>query len=157
MLLSGALNGVLAYKALFKKDSRKSFKLYLILTLSSLLWAALVFIGFFFASNPIFILVLLAIIGFSFYLINKFSTKLALLICTLTLFVSIIVIIANFEEDYCWNKGEEADNTSIHTIIATKEDAMALKSFDVKEGAEIGISFRAHMLCHNTFNLSEAI
>lgn len=157
MLFSLLMNGFLAYKLLVKKESKLPFYLYLILTFSTIFWFLLLFIGYFFASNVIFPVVSLALVIAIFYFLRISSTRIAVMLSLITLFVSIVVIISSFEEDYCWGKGTEADNSGSKMVVATTQDAVALKGFDVKEGAQIGASFRAHMLCHNTFSLTEAL
>lgn len=157
LLFSLVVNSGLAYKLLIKKENKLPFYLYLVLTLSTVLWFLLLFIGYFLASNVIFLIILLAIIIAIFYFLRKPSQKIAITLSLITLLVSIIAIISSFEEDYCWGKGMQVDATGSKMVIATKEDAAALKGFDVKEGTQIGASFKAHMLCHNTFNLTEAL
>ena len=157
LLFSLVMNAFLAYKLLIKKDNKLPYYLYLILTFSTVLWFIMLFIGYFFASNIIFPIISLILIVSIFYFLRKSSKKLAIILSLLTLLVSLVVIISSFEENYCWDKGTQADDTGSKMVIATKEDAVALKGFDVKEGAQIGVSFRTHMLCHNTFNFIEAL
>lgn len=66
----------------------------------------------------------------------------------------VVAAASGFEEDYCWGKGVEADGSGVAMIIATKEDVELL---NVEEGAQIGVSFRAHVLCHSTFSFIDAL
>lgn len=79
--------------------------------------------------------------------------------CFVTIASATLNILFAFEEDYCWKKGEAADPKGSTMIIATKKDAEALTSegFPVTEGSEIGLSFKTHMLCHDTFSLSSGL
>jgi hypothetical protein len=89
---------------------------------------------------------------------RKVSTKASIYVPLLTLFCSVLLVTSGFEENYCWDKGDIAAGRNGNAMItATKEDAKALKGFDVTEGQQIGKSFRTHMLCHQTFNLTQAI
>lgn len=92
-----------------------------------------------------------------FYFLRKPSKKIAVILSLVTLLVSVAVIISSFEEDYCFEKGTQADSTGLKRVIAKKEDVMVLKDFDVNEGTQIGVSFQTHMLCHDTFNFMDAI
>lgn len=151
------MNLFLAFQLLFSKKLGLPFYLYLVLTFSTLFWFMLLFIGYFFASSSIFPVVLLAIVILVFCLLRRSSKNTAIALAIITLLVSVVVVISNFEEDYCWEKGAQSDESGSRMIVATKEDAEALEDFGVKEGAHIGISFRTHMLCHNTFSLTETL
>lgn len=157
ILFSLCMNGFIAYKLLLKKKPILPFKLYLILTFSTVFWFLLLFIGYFYASEVIFPIASLVLTIFMFYFLRKSSKKIAITLSIITLLVSFVVVISSFEEDYCWSKGTEADKTGSHMVVATRNDANALKGFGVKEGTQIGVSFRAHMLCHTTFNFTNAV
>jgi hypothetical protein len=49
------------------------------------------------------------------------------------------------------------DPTGTKMVVASKTDAISLKQYDVKEGAQISENFRVHMLCHTSFNFASAI
>ncbi len=146
----------LSYLSFFQKKILPFYVL-AIATFIPLLWVALLFVGFFFASDIIFLIlsIILAILIFLYF--NKVSLKFALFLSIVTLFASFATIASSFEEDYCQKMGEKAAKSDSTMVTATKEDAEKLKDFDVKEGSQIGVSFRTHMLCHNSFNLIRAL
>lgn len=155
--LSLLLNILLAYKLLVKKEKKLPIFLYTILTFSTLFWAILLFIGYFFASSVLFPVVAIILTIGVYLLVRSKSQKIAIILSLVTLLVSLVVVISNFEEDYCFRKGMQADPSGSKMITATKLDENGLKEFDVKAGNKIGISFRTHMLCHNTFNFSDGV
>lgn len=157
LLFSFFLNSFIGYKLLFGKSKKLPFYLYLTLTFSTVFWFLLLFVGFFYASNIIFLAVSAVLVIMVFFLLHKTSERTALFLSLMTLFVSAVVIASSFEEDYCWKKGLEADSSGSKMISATPEDVQKLQGYDVKEGAQIGVSFRAHMLCHSSFNFTEAL
>jgi len=151
------VNVFLTYKIFFKKEKKPPYAQYLTLTLATVFWFAMLFGGYFIASNVIFPIVsILFILGIFFYFRKK-SQKFAIFLSVVTFIVCLIVIMSSFEEDYCWRKGDVADPTGSQMVMATQTDVSALKEFNVEEGQKIGVSFRAHMLCHNNFNLIDAM
>lgn len=146
---------LLFYISLKKKTETIQLLIYVFLMLQPIAWLLITLISFFTTgvisiAFPVTTFVF-AIITFS--ILKKRIGKFSYVISFLTLIVFIFSIIYRFEEQYCWNKGDQVDRI----IKATKEDAVKLKEFDVKEGQEIGAGFRAHMLCHDTFNLYSAL
>ncbi len=157
LLLCALTNAFFTHLLLFKKKPTLPFYILANLTFFPLIWLGMIFIGFFFASEYIFPIVSFAIAIFSFFYLKKFSKKAAIIISIITLLIPIVTIASSFEEDYCQKKGTEAVKTGGMTVVATKEDSEQLEGFDVKEGSQIGVSFRTHMICHNTFNFFEAL
>ena len=66
-------------------------------------------------------------------------------------------MLSSFEEDHCWKQGTRTDPTGVKSVKATKDDAERLKKYGVTPGQEIGIAFRVHMLCHQTFSVYDAV
>lgn len=154
------INGTLAYFLLRKKIKIKSLKLFLVLTLSPLLWLLLTFFGFFFSLylSYLFLTIILSVIVF--LLVYKISQRIALILSLVTFLTAIFGIASGFEERYCIAKGKQAEKDNPSTVTATKEDAeytRTLKGLDIKSGQKITSSFRTHMLCHTTFDLGSAI
>lgn len=139
------------------KNDKLPMTLYVVLTFSTVFWFVLLFVGYFFASNIAFPIVSLTLGISMLYFLRKSSKKIAIVLSLITLLVSVVVIISGFEEDYCWEKGARADSTGSKFSTATKEDVLALNDFDIKEGSQIGISFKEHMLCHSSFNFEDAL
>lgn len=158
IILTGAsLCAGLIYKLLFKKV-KAHFKVYLTLTLAPLFWIVLMFLGFMTAASSYFPLIIIAFLATAYLLVYKDSIKIAVLLTVVTLFVSGYVFVSAFEEDYCLDKGDQAKAAYKSEMInATADDAAVLKEFDIKPGQPIGTSFRTHMLCHQTFNLNQAL
>lgn len=153
-------NLILAYKILLSKQrpEKAIFTGYIFLTAYTVLWTFFLFFGFFFASNFSFLLFSIVLIATTFFLAKKFAPKFAFWLTLVTALTAITAIAYGFEEDYCENKGFQADRTGGKMVTATKEDEEMLGGFEfVKEGSEIGLSFREHMLCHNTFDFVEAV
>lgn len=116
-------------------------------------WAALYFVGYFFAANLLFYLIAVILTILTYLFVKKISKRLAIILVVITILVTAFTFYSGFEEDYCVQKGIQAEKTGPRFIKANKENAKALKGFNVKEGSEIGVNFKAHMLCHTTFNL----
>lgn len=74
-----------------------------------------------------------------------------------TLSLVLFSIFFDFEEFYCWNQGVISDPTGKEFVVATREDAKLLKSWNAVEGKQISVSFRAHMLCHTSFKFTDVI
>lgn len=157
LLVFTAFSGYSAFKLLSNKQTLQSWKWLLLVTAIPLFWFLLMFFGHFFASSFLFVVVALVLVFGSYFLAKKFSSKMALFLSLTTLLVSLIVIATSFEEDYCWRKGDAADNTGREMVIATQQDAKDLKEFNIEAGTPIGKSFRVHMLCHTTFSFSKAL
>ncbi|MDO8658913.1 MAG: hypothetical protein Q7K55_09305 [Candidatus Levybacteria bacterium] len=157
LLLLFLLNCFLFYKLIIKNDKSLSFFLYSILTFSTIYLFLFLFIGALFSANPFFLIfVFISIIGV-YSITKKKSSKIALMLSFLTFLVTLVAYISSFEENYCWDKGTQADPTGLKMIIVTREGEKAIDNYNVKAGEQISVSFRAHMLCHKTFNFSNAI
>jgi hypothetical protein len=93
-----------------------------------------------------------------FLILHKVSKRIAISLSLITFFIAMFGIASVFEEDYCKKqaKGQEYYGRK-GFIAATPQDAKILKDFDIKPGQDIPFSFRAHLLCHTTFNLGQAI
>lgn len=120
-------------------------------------WFLIFFVGYFVASNIIFPIVSLVLVILIFKSLAKYSRKFAIFITIVTFLVATYTFTINFEEDYCSKKGFEMAKNGPEMVIATKEDELALKEFDVVEGMQIGANFRTHMLCHLNFNFKNAL
>ncbi len=151
------VNGYLSYILFFKLPKKPSYPILSALTFAPLFWFILVFISFSFASQPILPLLTLILCLTLYFFFRKYSKKIALFLTLGTAIVMLIVLITSFEEDYCLKQGYIMDRSGTKSIRATKDDAKRLKDFGVFTGQEIGVSFRAHMLCHNTFDLGKAL
>lgn len=135
----------------------KKYKLLIIFSMAIPFWFLILFVGYFVASSiffPIFSIILVILI---FYFLSKLSKKFAIFISIITFLVATYTFVLNFEEDYCSKKGFEVEKNGPEMVVATKEDELALKEFDVVEGMQIGINFRTHMLCHISFNFVGAL
>ena len=157
LLLSLVVNVMIAYRILIQKESRKKFFFYLLLTISTIVWFLLLFFGYFFVSSVVFPIISITLGLICFYALKRSSKKMAVILAVTTVIVSGIVIVSGFEEDYCWKKGDAADPTGTKMVKATASDAKRLQGFKVTEGSDIGVSFRAHMLCHDSFNFVKAL
>jgi len=155
LIISSITNFFIAY-IFFSRKKMLPFYILAIATFVPLLWAALLFVGFFFATDITFLIfsIILSTLVFSYF--HRGSAKLAIFLSFITLLASFTAIISSFEEDYCTKKGQEAEKAGTKIVTATYDDAAQLKSYDVKEGATIGANFRAHMICHKSFNFGKA-
>ncbi|MBP7832513.1 MAG: hypothetical protein KA035_01960 [Candidatus Levybacteria bacterium] len=120
-------------------------------------WAALFFVGWFFAADLIFYLIALIFALLTYFFVKKMSKRLAIVFTIMTILVTGFTFYSGFEEDYCTNKGEKAENMGSKFVTATNDDAKALSAFGTKESMQIGVHFRTHMLCHRTFNTLDAL
>lgn len=157
VLFSLVVNALLAYTLFSKKPHSLPYRLAVILTLLPLYWFMLIAVGYFQATNRIVHVLLIIAVGLLFYFIRKSSQKIAVALALITLVISVAAIFSGFEEDYCWGKGMRLDPTGTKMVVASKTDAISLKQYDVKEGAQISENFRVHMLCHTSFNFASAI
>lgn len=150
-------NALLAFHLLKNKEYKYPFHLYLILTFSTVFWFLLMLLGFFIVSNVIFPLFMLVLVVSTYFLLRRSSHTIAVVLSVATVLVATITVISNFEEDYCWGKGIEADRGGSKMIIATKEDEQAFRGYNVRAGQPAGLGFLTHMRCHNTFRFSDAL
>lgn len=155
-LLMSVVNGYLAFILLRRSKFKLPFTYFCIATLASPVWIFSVFIGYDF--SPVLALIIaFAFVIILFYFITKSSLKFALLFATVSLAVLIPMLLNGFEEGYCVQKGNAADRTGSKMVNATKQDDILLKKYGVFYGGQIGVNFRAHMLCHSSFNFFNAI
>lgn len=135
----------------------KKYKLLFVLLIVIPFWFLIYFVGYFVASNIIFPITSIVLVALVFHFLSKLSKRLAIFISTITFLVSSYTFVVNFEEDYCSRKGFGVDKNGSEMVMATKEDELALKEFQVVEGMQIGVNFRTHMLCHTTFSFTDAL
>jgi hypothetical protein len=157
IFLFDLINACLAYLLFIKPPKKISYPVIATLTFAPLFWFVFAFIGFFFASRPLLPISGVIIALICYFYVKKQSHRVALFLSLGTLFVMGIILLSSFEEDYCIKRGDLADPTGTRSIAATREDAQKLHDMGVIKGQEIGIAFRSHMLCHNTFNLYSAV
>lgn len=132
-------------------------RLFFVLILAPIVWFLIWFFGYFLAASIFFLPTTLVVVGTSYLLISRLSSKIALAFSLITILVCLAVWTTHFEENYCWKKGMELDPTGSTMVMATKEEAVALSDYNVTEGATISANFGAHMLCHQRFNFMEAL
>lgn len=154
-ILAALTNFFISYQLIAKKKLHIPYYIYALLTFIPLVWIGMLFIGFFFASEFIFPIVSIVIAVLLFLYFQKHSKPYAIYVASVTIITVLIVLISSFEEDYCSRKGQEAEKSGPRITKATKEDAARLEGFGVKEGSMIGVAFRTHMLCHDSFIFSD--
>lgn len=155
LLICTLWSGNLAFVLVKKKDKHTDLTKLVSLSVLPVFWFAFLFVGSFFASHVLFPLLGLVMSGLAFFAFRKYGMKLAGVVGGITLLVGLSVVLSSFEEAVCWGKGAEADPTGSQMIIASAHDATLLADFNVNEGDQIGVAFRAHMACHETFSWSE--
>ncbi len=138
-------------------SKKRSFPLLSMLTILPIIWFFFAFFGFFFVSQPLFPISAFLLACAAYYFFNNISRRLAIAIPLATLVIMGVVIFSNFEEDYCTRAGVIADPTGGKYVQATSDDAKLLAWNNVRKGDQIGVAFRAHFRCHNTFHFIDAL
>ena len=154
-IITNSLTGLL----LFKHKPTQRLKLnYIVSTFSPIIWFIIGFIGFLFTANKLFILFALSVTIVSFLILRKVSLKYAFFFSFVASLMPIFVFIINFQEDYCERQGILADPTnSLPMIPLTKELAQSLDYGDYAPNSSISVNWKAHLLCHQNFDLNKAL
>ncbi len=155
-LLILGLNIYSFYTLVKSQEREKIFKSNLIITLYSIFWFLLIFLGYFFANNVIFPAISFVVVGIIFHKLKRFYPNIARVLSIVSLLIVILVIIFSFEESYCWGKGDEADPSGSKMVAITEQDRKLFPN--LAEGInEVGLAVLTHFKCHNNFNLIKAI
>lgn len=148
---------------LFKTLSKHSAWLHIILTIGTFIWTVLMLGGYFFSPHMAYPWVSLGTVIVIFFLLRKFSLRVALVMSLLTLVILVVTLVFGFEESYCWGKGDEAawgtsGMTEVSWEVAKKYDQyMGGETTPGLPKYELGTAFMAHMDCHANFNFAKAI
>lgn len=163
LLFSIGINIYLAYKLLWKKYDSAKFKQYLILTCLTIFWFIWLFVGYFMASEIVYLISSrILIIGIFFYL-KKTSIKWAFVTSFVTFLVMTLAVVFAFEEDYCWKKGDEMVIGQPKMITILGEEARKVmpggNDISISEDGTtiIGTAAYYHFKCHKTFDLNKAL
>ena len=157
LVCSIVVNALLAFHLLKNKEYKYSFIFYLILTFSTVFWFLLMLFGFFIVSNVMFPMFMILLVISMYYILRRSSHTIAVVLSVAIVLVATVTVVSNFEEDYCWGKGIEADKSGSKMVVATKEDEQAFKGYNVRAGRPAALGFLTHMRCHNTFQFSDAL
>lgn len=134
-----------AFSLVHTKDGiEKNLRIYLLVTIHTVIWFFILlsgFLGYYFISNTIFPAVLVLFVIGDFFLLKGIFKKKVYLISLVTILIVTFTVLLEFEEGYCWGKGDEADPTGSKIVAATG----------------IGVAWQAHMECHGNFNFSDAL
>lgn len=132
-----------AYSIIHTKDkTKKNLRPHFLITIHTVVWFLILFLGYFFVSNLFFPIVAVLIIAGDFLFLKKvFKKKIYILFSLITVTVIVSTILFGFEEDYCWKKGDEADPTGSKIVAITGT----------------GVAWQAHMKCHDNFNFINAL
>lgn len=155
--ISAVLFAVLAYRFFITagKKKAKPFVL-LLLMLHPIAWLIGGFLDFFIPLTGIVPVALLVLSIVSFWKLRRQLGVYAYLLVGITLLVIVSIELSNFEEKYCWGKGEHQPDPEM-IVKATPEDIAFLGSYGIREGQDTSVRFREHMRCHHVFSYAEAL
>lgn len=140
-----------------KDETGKNLKLSFVMTIHTIVWFLILFLGYFFVSNSFFPIASLFIVIADFLLLRRIFKKVAYIFSVATLLVVVLTVLLGFEEDYCWKKGEQADPTGSKIAIATEEDKKLFDTEVIPGQTQVGVVWQAHMRCHENFNFINAL
>lgn len=147
---------LLAYAIGTQKGITRSLMVSASITGSTVMWFLLIFSEIF--GTKFLLLFSFTTSALIILFLRNVSLKAAGILSFITVLLTGLIVLSNFEENYCWEKGNQAEPGPIANMIAaTNEDARKMSGYGIKPGDPIGISFRAHMLCHDTFRFSDAL
>jgi hypothetical protein len=141
------------------KQMFSRMRMIVISLISLIIWGLLYFIGYFVAASiwfPVTVILITVII----YIKVTSLTRPAIgtVFAVITISLAVFSFFGNFEENYCWNKGVQADLTGSEMTDANPaSDSRIFRDYRIGAGSKVGVAFIAHMRCHETFNLTAAL
>lgn len=151
LTLIAVFNFLFAYKILKSRKADIKRDIGALVSLHIFAWTAILFIGYFFASEILFTILVVLFIATVIFISRQYALKLIIFLSIITTGISLYTIANGIEEDYCWKLADETKSQYPEWVEPETEEE---KQFvGGASGHKISGWMRAHFKCHKEFNL----